>query len=89
MPLCWVGGFAFTLVRALSVGAAFMTQEVFEPGAALQFMAKERATVVSAWPAACKAMATHPDFPRTDLSAMKSGAFYAALPPTAGRPSLS
>ncbi|MGH7617816.1 MAG: amino acid adenylation domain-containing protein, partial [Gemmatimonadaceae bacterium] len=28
MPLCWVGGFAFTLLRALSVGAAFVTQDV-------------------------------------------------------------
>ncbi len=27
MPLCWVGGFSFTLLRALSVGAAFVTQE--------------------------------------------------------------
>ena len=80
MPLCWVGGFAFTLVRSLTVGAAFVTQEVFDPAAAVELMARERVSVVSAWPAACKAMASVPAFATTDLSAMRSGAFYDAIP---------
>ena len=80
MPLCWVGGFSFTLMRALTVGGAFLTQAVFEPGAALEFMEAERVTNVSAWPAACKSMSEHPRFATTDLSAMNAGAFYDALP---------
>ena len=81
MPLCWVGGFAFTLLRARSVGAAFITQEVLDGGEALALMARERATVVSAWPAVSKTLREHPDFPATDLSSLRSGSFYEAMPP--------
>jgi acyl-CoA synthetase (AMP-forming)/AMP-acid ligase II len=81
MPLCWVGGFAFTLLRALSAGAAFLTQEVMEPGSALQLLERERATVVSAWPAVSKTLREHPEFGTTDLSSLRSGSFYDAMPP--------
>ncbi|MGH9300691.1 MAG: class I adenylate-forming enzyme family protein [Acidimicrobiales bacterium] len=80
MPLCWVGGFSFTLLRAMSVGAAFITQEVFEPGAALGLIGRERASVVSAWPAAAKALVDHPDFPGTDLSSLRSGIYESLVP---------
>ena len=81
MPLCWVGGFAFTLLRAMSVGGCFLTQEVFDPGAALELLGRERVTIVSAWPAASKALREHPSFASTDLSAVVAGSFYEALPP--------
>ena len=80
MPLCWVGGFAFTLLRAMSVGAAFLTQEVFDAAGALAFMSKERVTNVSAWPAVAKQLTEHPDFATSDLSSVRSGSFYDALP---------
>lgn len=81
MPLCWVGGFAFSLLRAMVVGGCFLTQEVFEPGAALRLMEKERVTNVAAWPAVSKAMSEHPDFATTDLSSLRGAAsFYSALP---------
>jgi acyl-CoA synthetase (AMP-forming)/AMP-acid ligase II len=80
MPLCWVGGFAFTLLRALSVGACFLTQEVFEAGPALRMIGEERVTHVSAWPGIAKTLMSHPGFASTDLSAVRSGSFYEALP---------
>jgi acyl-CoA synthetase (AMP-forming)/AMP-acid ligase II len=80
MPLCWVGGFAFTLVRALTVGGCFLTQDVFEPGAALRLMAAERVTNVSAWPGIAKTLMEHPEFPSTDLSSVRAGSFWDALP---------
>ncbi|HWE55105.1 MAG TPA: class I adenylate-forming enzyme family protein, partial [Acidimicrobiales bacterium] len=80
MPLCWVGGFAFTLLRALSVGGCFLTQEVFEPSAALKMMAAEGVTNVSAWPGIAKTLTEHPDYATTDLSAVRAGSFYGALP---------
>ncbi|GAC1311736.1 MAG: class I adenylate-forming enzyme family protein [Acidimicrobiales bacterium] len=83
MPLCWVGGFAFTLLRALTVGGCFVTQEVFDPGTALALLERERVTIVSAWPAASKALREHPSFATTDLSSVVAGSFYEALP--AGR----
>lgn len=78
MPLCWVGGFSFTLLRALSVGAAFVTQERFEAASALQLMARERVSFVSAWPATSATLIEHPDFAATDLSALRRGTFYEA-----------
>ena len=80
MPLCWVGGFSFTLLRAMTVGATFITQEVLEPGAALALMERERVTHVSAWPAVSKNLREHPDFATTDLSSVRSGSFYDAVP---------
>lgn len=80
MPLCWVGGFAFTLLRALTVGACFLSQEVFEPGAALRLLSNERVTDISGWPGVFKAMQEHPDFPTTDLSSVRAGSFYEAIP---------
>jgi acyl-CoA synthetase (AMP-forming)/AMP-acid ligase II len=80
MPLCWVGGFAFTLLRAMTVGAAFLTQDVFEPAAALALREAERATNVSAWPGIAKTLTEHPSYAGTDLSAVRSGSFYDALP---------
>lgn len=81
MPLCWVGGFAFTLLRAMSVGGCFVTQEVFDAGVALDLMSRERVTIVSAWPAASKALREHPNFEKADLSTLRAGSFYEGLPP--------
>jgi acyl-CoA synthetase (AMP-forming)/AMP-acid ligase II len=81
MPLCWVGGFAFTLLRTLVVGAAFVTQERMDPGIALELLGRERVTCVSAWPATGAALLAHPDYKRTDLSALRLGTLYEARPP--------
>jgi acyl-CoA synthetase (AMP-forming)/AMP-acid ligase II len=80
MPLCWVGGFVFGLLRALTAGGCFLTQEVFEPGAALALLSGERVTDVAAWPAVTAALIAHPDVHRADLSALRAG-IYDALPP--------
>ena len=86
MPLCWVGGFSFTLLRALTVGAAFVTQERMEPGTALRLLERERVSCVSAWPALGAQLAEHPDFPRTDLSALRLGTFYQGRAPESRPP---
>ena len=82
MPLCWVGGFGFSMLRAMVAGGCFLTQDVFEPGAALRMFAKEKVTNVSAWPAVAKSLREHPDFGTVDLSSLSSGvSFYEAVPP--------
>lgn len=81
MPLCWVGGFSYTLLRALTAGACFLSQEVFEPGAALRLLSAERVTDISGWPGVFKAMQEHPDFARTDLGSVRAGSFYEAIRP--------
>ncbi|HEX4862516.1 MAG TPA: AMP-binding protein, partial [Acidimicrobiales bacterium] len=82
MPLCWVGGFGFSMLRAMVAGGCFLTQDVFEAGAALRLFGKERVTNVSAWPAVAKTLREHPDFAGADLSSLRSGvSFYEAVPP--------
>jgi len=83
MPLCWVGGFSFTLLRAFSVGGAFVTQDRMDAGRALGLLARERVTCVSAWPTVGATLIAHPDFADTDLSALRLGTFYEGRSPDA------
>lgn len=81
MPLCWVGGFAFTLLRALSVGAAFVTQSRMDAGEALRLFEREQVTCVSAWPSIGTTLTSHPDYATTDLSSLRLGTFYEGRSP--------
>lgn len=85
MPFFWVGGFVYTLLSCLHAGATMLTEEVFEPGATLDFIERERATMVAGWPHYGKAMADHPSFAKRDLSSIRSGNLYELLP-TEARP---
>lgn len=76
MPLCWVGGFAFTLLRALSVGGAFVTQERMAADVALRLLQDERVSCVSAWPDIGTTLTAHPDYETTDLSHLRLGTFW-------------
>jgi acyl-CoA synthetase (AMP-forming)/AMP-acid ligase II len=85
MPFFWVGGFVFTLLSALHVGASLICEERFEPGETLALLERERATIAAGWPHYSKAMAEHPTFRERDLSAIRSGNLYDVLP-AAARP---
>ncbi len=76
MPLCWVGGFAFTLLRVLSVGGAFVTQERMAADVALRLLQDFQVTCVSAWPNIGGILTAHPDFETTDLAHLRLGTFW-------------
>ncbi len=80
MPFFWVGGFVFTLLASMHAGSSMICEEVFEPGETLALLERERATIVAGWPHYSKALADHPDFKDTDLSAVRSGNIYSVLP---------
>jgi len=80
MPFFWVGGFTFTLVSAMHVGAFMICERVFEPGETLELLERERATIVAGWPHYSRAMRDHPSFKERDLSAIRSGNLYEILP---------
>jgi acyl-CoA synthetase (AMP-forming)/AMP-acid ligase II len=80
MPFFWVGGFVFSLLSAMHAGACLVTEEVFEPGATLALLERERVTVVAGWPHYGKALVEHPDFPRRDLSSLRAGNLWEILP---------
>lgn len=81
MPLFWVGGFSFTLVGAMHVGATLVFEEQFEPGATLALIERERVTQVLGWPHMAEALAAHPTFADRDLSSIRTGSAASLLPP--------
>ncbi|MGH7803556.1 MAG: class I adenylate-forming enzyme family protein, partial [Candidatus Binatia bacterium] len=81
-PFFWVGGLVMGLLIVLTQGATLAGQDRFEAGAALEFLAKERVTMAMAWPHFGAAMASHPDFAKTDLSSLRAGNLYELLDPS-------
>jgi acyl-CoA synthetase (AMP-forming)/AMP-acid ligase II len=81
MPFFWVGGLTMVVLQALSTGATILAQDVFEPGATLALLERERATFISCWAQASQAMVDHPDFGKRDLSSVRGGTMLEALPP--------
>jgi acyl-CoA synthetase (AMP-forming)/AMP-acid ligase II len=83
MPFFWVGGFCFTLISAMHVGARLYCQDVFEPGKTLDLIERERITMVAGWPHFGAAMRAHPTFAQRDLSSIRGGNLYDLLPESA------
>jgi len=80
MPFFWVGGFVFTLMASMHAGAFMVCEEVFEPGATLALLERERVTIVAGWPHYSRAMVDHESFARRDLSSIRAGNLYEILP---------
>jgi acyl-CoA synthetase (AMP-forming)/AMP-acid ligase II len=80
MPFFWVGGFVYSLLGAMQTGAFLLCEEVFEPGATLALLERERASIAAGWPHYSKALVEHPSFRSRDLSAIRAGNLYAVLP---------
>jgi len=80
MPFFWVGGFVFTLLSAMHLGARLVCEERFDPGATLELLERERVTIVAGWPHFGKALKAHPSFPDRDLSCIRAGNLYELLP---------
>jgi acyl-CoA synthetase (AMP-forming)/AMP-acid ligase II len=80
MPFFWVGGLTMVLLAAMTSGAGAVVQERFDAGEALGLAERERATQISCWPNAARAMAEHPSFAKRDLSDVRGGTLTEALP---------
>ena len=83
-PFFWTAGISMSLGATLAVGAVLLVQEVFEPGAALDCVERERATTVHAWVHQEKAMAEHPSAAGRDFEALHRVEFDSPLAPLAG-----
>jgi acyl-CoA synthetase (AMP-forming)/AMP-acid ligase II len=81
MPLFWVGGLSFALIRSMHAGATLVMEERFEPGATLALLERERVTHVLGWPHMGPALMGHPDFASRDLSSLRGGSLPELLPP--------
>lgn len=79
-PLFWVGGLTMALLAAMASGASVALQERFESGSALDLIEAAKATQISCWPPAARALADHPSFGQRDLSSIRGGTLVEALP---------
>lgn len=71
LPLFWTAGFNTAVGATLAAGGCWVAQEIFEPGAALGLMARERVTEPYTLPHQTAALAEHPAWEATDLSSLR------------------
>jgi acyl-CoA synthetase (AMP-forming)/AMP-acid ligase II len=69
-PLFWSAGLVSVLGATLAAGGTYVGQEVFDPGATLQLIARERIEEWYGFPTHTAALAAHPDWPDADLSSL-------------------
>jgi acyl-CoA synthetase (AMP-forming)/AMP-acid ligase II len=89
LPLFWTAGLNTAMGATLAAGGCWVVQEVFEPGAALALLARERVTEPYTLPHQTQALAEHPDWAATDLSALRcvyGKSAYARHPSVHGDP---
>jgi acyl-CoA synthetase (AMP-forming)/AMP-acid ligase II len=65
-PFFWIGG-TLILGAAMQAGLTVLCIERFEPGAALDLVEAEQASMVVGWPTLLQAMRDHPTFPDRKL----------------------
>lgn len=70
LPIFWTAGLNSAVGSTLAAGGCWIAQEVFEPGAALALLARERVTEPYTLPHQTAALAEHPRWLSTDLSAI-------------------
>jgi fatty-acyl-CoA synthase len=78
-PFFWTAGIAMSLGATFASGSTLLLQPYFDPGAALELMERERATVAHAWAHQQKAMAEHPGASRRDLRSLTKLAAHSPL----------
>ena len=71
LPLFWTAGLTTGLGPTLAGGGCFVMQEVFDAGAALRLLERERVTEPYTLPHQASALAEHPDWLDTDLSSLR------------------
>ena len=81
MPFFWVGGLTYKLLPAMQVGACVLGTANGAADAMLDFIEREKVTLFLGWPYSAKALVASADFEQRDLTALRGGNLYAALPP--------
>lgn len=89
LPIFWTAGFNTAVGATLAAGGCWVAQETFDPAGALALMARERVTEPYTLPHQTAALAEHPDWESTDLSALRcvyGKSRYARHPAVEGDP---
>ncbi len=72
LPMFWTAGLNTAMGATLAAGGCWVMQEWFEPGTALELMARERVTEPYSLPHQTAVLEEHPNWLGTDLSSLKS-----------------
>lgn len=72
LPMFWTAGLNTALGATLAAGGCWVMQEWFEPGAAIELMARERVTEPYTLPHQTAALEEHPAWAVADLSSLRS-----------------
>jgi acyl-CoA synthetase (AMP-forming)/AMP-acid ligase II len=84
MPFFWIGGLVTALLQVMHVGATLLAPSSFEPGAALDLIERERATIVTGWPQQGKTMAEHPTYSPERVRSVVRTSMADLVPPAQG-----
>jgi fatty-acyl-CoA synthase len=68
LPLFWTAGMNVAMGATFAGGATWVMQEMFDPGAALRLLERERVTEPHVFAHHARALQEHPDWASTDLS---------------------
>jgi acyl-CoA synthetase (AMP-forming)/AMP-acid ligase II len=81
MPFFWVGGLTVILLASVHAGATVLGSMQLDPDVVLDVLEREGATSFFGWVHLARALEAAPTFPRRDLSRLRHGNMYGALPP--------
>ncbi len=73
VPLFWSFGSANALPAIMTHGGCVVLQEIFEPGAALDLIDRERCTVFYGMTNMARAMKEHPDWSKSKVKSIRTG----------------
>lgn len=68
IPLFWVGGFVFQMMKSMHAGCAMVTPESRDLGKIIALIKKERIGILDGWMDGFDKMREHPDFNEDDFS---------------------
>jgi cyclohexanecarboxylate-CoA ligase len=71
MPMTHVAGFTYGVLMPLCLGVPAVLMDMWEPGAALDIVARERISVMISTPVFVRSMIDHPDFATADTSSVR------------------
>lgn len=80
MPFFWVGGLSYKLLPAMQSGATVMGCQSQAPVDILDFIEREGMTMFLGWPHAGQALENAPGFAGRNLSSVRGGYLFGALP---------
>jgi fatty-acyl-CoA synthase len=71
LPMFWTAGMNTAMGATLAAGGCWVMEEGFDPAVALTLLERERVTEPYTLPHQARALAEHPSWPSTDLSALR------------------